>query len=89
MPAAAPIALGNVHANGKGSQIAWSSDVTCRHDAVVNIGSRGDVAFVPSLDRHCAASDASGVAPIDGQIGASITHILCSRSPALEPRHIG
>ena len=43
--------LGNMRANGMRSLIVCCSNVTCRHEAIVNIDSQNDGAFVPALGR--------------------------------------
>ena len=41
--------LGNMRSNGVRSLIVWCSNVTCRHEAIVNVDGLGDDVFVPSL----------------------------------------
>ena len=42
---------GNVRANSVRSPIVICTNVTCRHEAIVNVDSQGDAAFVPALGR--------------------------------------
>ena len=44
-----PMTLGNMRANGVRSLIVHCSNVTCRHEAVVNVDSLPDDAPVPAL----------------------------------------
>jgi hypothetical protein len=44
-----PMTLGNMRQNGVRSLIVWCSNVNCRHEAIVNVGSQPDDVFVPSL----------------------------------------
>jgi hypothetical protein len=41
--------FGNMRENGVSSLIAWCSNVTCRHQAIVKVDHLGDDLFVPSL----------------------------------------
>ena len=43
--------LGNMRANGVRSLIVICTNVTCRHEAIVNVDGQGDAAFVPALGR--------------------------------------
>ena len=41
--------LGNMRSNGVRPTIVWCSNVTCRHEAIVNVDALGDDVPVPSL----------------------------------------
>ncbi len=45
----APMTLGNMRENGVRSLIVHCSDVTCRHEAIMNVDAYGDDVFAPSL----------------------------------------
>jgi hypothetical protein len=47
----APMTIGNMRANGVRSLIVICTNVTCRHEAIVNVDGQSDAAFVPALSR--------------------------------------
>ena len=44
-----PVKLGNMRANGVRSLVVHCSNVTCRHEAVVNVNHLGDDIAVPPI----------------------------------------
>ena len=44
-----PMTLGNMRANGVRSLIVHCSNVTCRHEKIVNVDAYADDLFVPSF----------------------------------------
>jgi hypothetical protein len=46
-----PMTFGNMRANGVRSLIVWCSNVSCRHEAIVNVDSQADDVFVPYFER--------------------------------------
>ena len=48
-PPISPMTLGNMRANGVRSLLIHCTNVSCRHEAVVNVDAYDDDVFVPSL----------------------------------------
>ena len=44
-----PMTLGNMRENGVRSLLVTCSNVTCRHEKIVNVDAYGDDLFVPSF----------------------------------------
>ena len=44
-----PMTLDNMRANGVWALVVWCTNITCRHEAIVNVDSLGDDVPVPSL----------------------------------------
>ncbi len=46
-----PMTLGNMRENGVRSLLVTCSNVTCRHETIVNVDAYGDELFVPSFGK--------------------------------------
>ena len=60
-----PMTLGNMRENGVRSLLVTCSNVTCRHETIVNVDAYGDELFVPSFGKDGAVRPAWGRCPAD------------------------
>ena len=67
-----PMTLGNMRENGVRSLLVTCSNVTCRHEKIVNVDAYGDDLFVPSFGprMRCERCGQRGARTF-GRIGAS------------------
>ena len=66
--------LGNMRENGVRSLLVTCSNVTCRHEKIVNVDAYGDDLFVPSFGQGCGVSGAASAARTFGPIGMRRTN---------------
>ena len=70
-----PMTLGNMRENGVRSLLVTCSNVTCRHEKIVNVDAYGD--DCPHSAQGCGVSGAASAARMFGQIGMSTRRRAC------------